>query len=110
MAEAIARGQVWMLRRERPDKRRPVLVLSRDGLLAVLQTATVALITSTRRGSPIEVELGVADGLKADCAVNLANVFTVEKSLLHQYVATLSEAKMARICAALALAVGCDDE
>ncbi|MBL8957547.1 MAG: type II toxin-antitoxin system PemK/MazF family toxin [Myxococcaceae bacterium] len=42
-----------MYRFAAPDKRRPVLVVSRDSLLSVLQTATVVAVTSTRRGSPI---------------------------------------------------------
>lgn len=58
MAPRLNRTEIWLLDRPRPDKRRPVLVLSRPSLIAALHTVTVAAITSTRRGSPTEVELG----------------------------------------------------
>ena len=64
MARELNRGQIWLLELPRPDKRRPVLVLSRPALIDALHTVTVAAVTSTLRGSPTEVELGVEEGLK----------------------------------------------
>ena len=64
MAERLNRGESWLLELSRPDKRRPVLVLSRPSLIPLLHTVTVAAITATLRGSPTEVELGVAESLK----------------------------------------------
>jgi len=64
MAREVNRGEIWMYTFGAPDKRRPVIVLSRQILLEVLQTATVVPITTTLHGSPTEVELGVEDGLK----------------------------------------------
>jgi mRNA interferase MazF len=92
----------------RPDKRRPVLVLARQEVLGLLQTAMVAPITSTIHGAPSEVVIGVDEGLKRDCAVNLDHVQTVDKSRLHRYVGRLSPAKMTAVCEALAIATGCD--
>ncbi len=97
-----------MLDLPRPDKRRPVLVLSRPSLLSVLHTATVAAITSTLRGSPTEVELGVDEGLKSTSCVNLCNIFTVRQADLKSFVGTLGAAKMRDVCSALILAAGCD--
>ena len=62
MAPRLNRTEIWLLERPRPDKRRPVLVLSRPSLIDALHTVTVAAITSTLRGSPTEVELGVEEG------------------------------------------------
>lgn len=90
-----------------PDKRRPVLVLSRDSLLAVLGTATVAAVTSTLRGAPTEVVVGTADGLKHESCVNLVNVFTVRQAELRSYVGTLGPEKMREVCGALGIATGC---
>ena len=97
-----------MLDLPRPDKRRPVLVLSRPSLLEVLHTATVVAISTTRRGAPTEVEVGVAEGLKKPSCVNLVNLFTVRQSQLRRHVGSLSAAKMRRVCRALAIASGCD--
>jgi mRNA interferase MazF len=69
-----------MLELRAPDKRRPVLVLSRTSLIHVLRTVTVVAVTSTRRGSPIEVDVGVDAGLKHPSCINLANLFTVRRA------------------------------
>ena len=97
-----------MFRFRAPDKRRPVLVLSRQILLDVLHTATVVPITRTLHGSPTEVELGAEDGLKAASVANLANVHTVRKDALVRYVGSVRPQKMAEVCRALAVASGCD--
>ena len=103
----IRRGEIWQYRFKAPDKRRPVLVLTREEVLPLLHTAMVAPITSTNRGLPSEVSVGVGEGLKYPSAINLDHVQTVEQRLLHDFVGTLSEAKMREVCRALALATGC---
>ena len=108
MAKRIGRGEIWLLDRPRPNKRRPVLVLSRPSLLQTLHTVTVAAVTSTLRGSPTEVELGVEDGLKHTSCVNLCNVFTVSRRELVTFVGTVAPERMTRVCAALAIACACD--
>jgi mRNA interferase MazF len=91
-----------------PDKRRPVVVLSRQILLDVLETATVVPITTMLHGSPTEVELGVEDGLKTVSCANLANIQTVSKRNLTRYVGTARRDKLVELCRALAIASGCD--
>ena len=108
MARRLNRAEIWLLARARPDKRRPVLVISRPALIAALHTVTVAAITSTRRGSPTEVELGEDEGLKTSCCVNLCNLFTVAQAELHQFVGTVGPEKMRAVCRALIVASGCD--
>lgn len=108
MAREVARGEIWLLERPTPDRRRPVLILSRPALLRVLHTATVAAITSTLRGSPTEVSLGTDEGLKQASCVNLTNLFTVPKAELHRFVGTVSDEKMRQVCRALIVACGCD--
>ena len=108
MAARVRRAEIWLLERQRPDKRRPVLVLSRPALIDVLNTVTVAAVTSTLRGSPTEVALGVEDGLKGPSCVNLCNVFTVAQSDLRRFVGTVAPARMRAVCRALAIATACD--
>lgn len=104
----VARGEIWMFRFASPDRRRPVLVLSRPVLLQALHTATVAAITRTLHGSPTEVQLDIEEGLKSTSCVNLANVFTVQQSDLCRYVGVLSLIKMQDVCRALMVSCGCD--
>jgi mRNA interferase MazF len=108
MARFLKRGDIWLLELARPDKRRPVLVLSRPSLIELLHTVTVAAITSTLRGSSTEVELGVESGLKQVSCVNLCNVFTVRQSELRTFVGSVERRKMEDVCRALAIACGCD--
>ena len=58
----MRRGEVRWYVFARPDKRRPVLLLTRDSALELLGEVTVAPITSTIREIPSEVQLTAADG------------------------------------------------
>ena len=108
MAREVSRGEVWRFRFKSPDKLRPVVVLSRDDVIGLLRTVMVAPITSTVRGAPSEVLVGVGEGLKHESAVNLDHVQTVERARLVGYVGSLGPDKMREVCRALAVAAGCD--
>ena len=108
MARGIARGEVWTYQFARPDKRKPVVILSRPEAIDVLHTVMVAPITSTIRGLPSEVVVGPPEGLKHDSAVNLDHVRTVEQARLTRQVGHLRADKMRAVCRALAVAIGCD--
>ena len=107
MARRIARGEVWLYTFAAPDKRRPVLVISRQEAIDMLDTVMVAPITSSRRGLPSEVELDALDGMKMPCAANLDHVHTVRKGDLRRFVTALRHDRMAAVCRALAVASGC---
>ena len=107
MARAVGRGEIWSYRFKSPDKRRPVLILTRPEVIPLLHTVMVAPITSTRRGAPSEVAVGADEGLKRDSAVNLDHVQTVEQDRLVGFIGTLDETKMRQVCRALAIATGC---
>ena len=108
MAGGISRGDVRLYQFAPPNKRRPVLVLTRDSAIDYLGTVTVAPITSTIRGVPSEVILGEDDGMKTACAVNLHNSVTVAQARLGKRVARLNSLRMVQICAALRFSLGCD--
>jgi mRNA interferase MazF len=107
VARRVARGDVWLYRFARPDKRRPVVVIGRTDALAVMNTALVAPITSTIRSIPSQVRLSTEDGMKRDCAVSLDHVQTVPQADLRTYVTTLRPEVMAAVCRALSVAGGC---
>ncbi len=109
MARTVNRGEIWQYRFKRPDKRRPVLILSRQEVIPLLHTVMVAPITSTRRGAPSEVPVGVSEGLRHDSAVNLDHVQTVERARLVSFVGSLDAGRMRQVCRALAVATGCSD-
>jgi len=107
VAGRIARGEIWLHHFAAPDKRRPVVVLSRDEALEVLSSAMVAPVTSTIRDLPSEVVIGVDQGLKARSVINLDHVQTVRQADLRSFVGALSAELMDDVCRALAVATSC---
>jgi len=108
VAARVARGDVRLYQFAPPDRKRPVVVLTRDSAIAYLSTVTIAPITSTIRDVPSEVVLNEEDGMKAPCAVNLHNAVTISQTRLGRRVAQLSSLRMREICAALRFSLGCD--
>lgn len=74
----VSRGDIWYYQFEAPDKRRPVVILTRSDVLPYMDKVLVGSITSTIRGLPSEVRVGAAEGLEQESAINLDNVHTVE--------------------------------
>ena len=109
MAPRLNRGEVWLYTFKEPDKRRPVVILSRQEVIDLLYTVMVAPVTSTIYGAPGEVIVGIEDGLQGTSAVNLDHVQTVDKRMLHRFLGRVSEEKMRDVCRALAIATGCSD-
>jgi mRNA interferase MazF len=108
MARSVSRGEIWQYRFKAPDRRRPVLVLSRQEVIGLLHTVMVAPVTSMIRGAPGEVVVGPAEGLRHESAVNLDHIQTVERARLVGYMGGLSPARMRDVCRALVIATGCD--
>lgn len=89
------------------DKRRPVVVLTRDPLGRFLHSVIVAPITSTVRHVSTEVPVCPADGVRIPSVANLDNVQLVSRRALVRRVGRVRPETMSAICAALAIAVGC---
>ena len=103
----MKRGEVRWYTFRAPDKRRPVLILTRDSAVSFLSGVTVAPITSTVRDIPSETLLTPEeDGVPALCAVNLDNLQTVQKNQLGALVTMLSSWRMAEVEQALCFALG----
>ncbi|MGH9369772.1 MAG: type II toxin-antitoxin system PemK/MazF family toxin [Thermoanaerobaculia bacterium] len=102
----MRRGEVRWYRFAATDKRRPVLILTRDSILDYLGEVTVAPVTSTIRKIPSEVLLSSTDGLTRDCAINLDHVQTVSKGKIGALLTTLGTERIKEIRAALLFALG----
>jgi mRNA interferase MazF len=102
----MQRGEIRWYRFFQPDKKRPILLLTRDSALEFLDEVSVAPITSTIRDIPSEVALSRADGLDRDCAVNLDHLQTVPKARVGALIATLSASRMAEVRSALLFGLG----
>ncbi|HLC41572.1 MAG TPA: type II toxin-antitoxin system PemK/MazF family toxin [Methylomirabilota bacterium] len=89
-----------------PDKKRPVVILTRDSALEFLGEVTIAPITSTIRDIPSEVLLTKADGMTHDCAVNLDHIQTVSKARIGASITTLAPTKMRELRGGVLFALG----
>lgn len=104
----MTRGEIWMYQFGAPDKRRPIVILTRTGAIGLLHSVIVSAVSRTVRGIPSEVHVGPENGLKHDSVVNLDQVFTVAKRDIVQFVGTLNDKQLQQVCKALAVAVDCE--
>ena len=101
----MKRGEVRWYTFALPDKKRPVLILTRDSVLEYLGEVTIAPITTTVRDIPSEVFLAAADGMPQNCAVNCDHLQTVSKVKLGSLITSLSQAKMVEVARAIRFAL-----
>ena len=93
----MKQGEVYWHNFRAPDKRRPVLILTRNTAIPYLTGISVAQITSTVRGAPSEVLLTPGDdGVFEECAVNTHNIQTIQKSQIGEFITELSPANARR--------------
>lgn len=105
----MRRGDVRWFTFAEPNKRRPVLILTRNSALRFLTGITIAPITSTIRDVPSEVLLTPEDdAVSTLCVVNLDNLQTVQKAQLGSHLTTLSAQRMQEVEQALCFALGMD--
>lgn len=101
----MQRGEVWWAELPPPAGRRPVLLLSRDRAYRVRISVTVAVVTRTVRNIPVEVALGLEDGMPTACVVNVDDILTIPKALLKDRIVFLSREKMADVASAIKFAL-----
>ena len=101
----MQRGEVWWAELPLPIGRRPALLLSRNAAYRVRTSVTVAMVTRTMRGIPVEVPLGMEDGMPIRCVVNLDTILTLPKVRLMERITTLSTERMAAVSRAIIFAL-----
>lgn len=105
MSATPRQGEVWWAEAE--DKRRPVLVVTRDEAIPVLRRIVVAPVTRTVRGIPTEIALSAAEGLDVDCAASFDNVQPISRTLLTERVGGLGAERRDEVCRALDALADC---
>jgi len=106
----MRQGEVRWYTFSPPDKRRPVLLLTRSSAIDFLTGITVAPLTTQIRGIPTEVLLTPDDDRVPEvCVVNLDNLQTVQKRQLGSLITTLSSYRMQDVQRAIQFALGMDN-
>jgi mRNA interferase MazF len=100
-----AQGEVWWAEAE--DRRRPVLIVTRNEAIPVLTWLVVAPVTRTVREIPTEVVLGSAEGLPEPCAASFDSLQPIRRSFLTQRVGRLDELRRGELCLALSALADC---
>jgi mRNA interferase MazF len=101
----MRKGEIWWARLKPPAGRRPVVLLSRDEAYPVRTAVTVAPVTTTVRGIPVEVSLGPEHGLSKLCVVNCDSILTIPKTCLESKIGGLSERKIEELYQAIRFAL-----
>lgn len=102
----MKRGEIRWYKFNKPNKKRPVVILTRDSAIGFLGELTIAPVTSTIRDIPSEVVLTPEDGMPKECAINLDHVQTVSKSKIGSLITVVPSHKMKAVRAACLFALG----
>jgi mRNA interferase MazF len=81
----MKRGEVRWYTFAPRDKRRPVLLLTREPIIRRLNDVTVISITTTIRNLDVEVGLSAGDGMALDCVINCDQVQTLPRNFARMF-------------------------
>ena len=104
----MKRGEIRWYKFNKPDKKRPILILTRNSAISYLNEITIAPITSTIRHIPSEFILSKIDGMTRDCAINLDHIETVSKAKIGSLITTLNNEQMSDVRKACCFGLGFD--
>ena len=102
----MKRGEIRWYTFRLPDKRRPVLVLTRDEVIDHLNEIIVVPATRTIRGLTTEVVLTTEDGMPAACALNFDHVALAQRDRIGPILCSLAERRWVEVRRALLIACG----
>ena len=89
------------------QKRRPVLIVSRDEVIPALNNIIVAPVTSTIRAIPTCIPVGIDEGIDHDSVATFDNLAAVPKHVLTKRLGKLGVGGRQQICAALDAMANC---
>lgn len=93
--------ELWWADLPKPVGRRPVLLLTRTAAAGYLGKLVVAEVTTTIRGIPQEVSLGVPEGLAQASVANLDSIQIVAKQRLSARIGALAPGRVLEVKRAL---------
>lgn len=100
----LGHGQVWWADL---GKVRPVVVLTRSTVAPLLSRVVVAPITTVVRGLPVEVGLGLDEGVAEGSVANFDNIQLIPVSALLRQAGSLDPTRWAECCRAAAHMMAC---
>jgi len=104
----VKRGELYRVRHPKgdPKRSRVFAVVSRQSLVeSAFSTVTCAPVYSARHGLSTQLSVGPEEGLKHDSAIHCDELVSLPKSVLTDYVGTLSVSRVRDLNRALAVAL-----
>ena len=102
----MKRGEVRWYTFRPPDKRRPVLILTRTEIVERINEIIVVPATRTVRGISSEVILSPDDGMPTICALNFDHVSLAQRARIGSVLCTVPEERWPEVRRALLVACG----
>lgn len=102
----MRRGEIRWYTFAPPDKRRPVLILTRDSVIEVLNELIVVPATRTIRGISTELVLTRDDGMPSTCVLNFDHVALAQRGRIGSVIGILDETRWPDVERALMIACG----
>src|SRR5258708_5545149 len=103
---SVGRGEIRWYLFAAPDKRRPVLILTRDTVIDALNEIIVVPATRNVRGVASEVVLTEEDGMPTVCALNFDHVALARRDRLGATITRLPSPRWPEAERALLIACG----
>jgi mRNA interferase MazF len=102
----VRRGEIRWYTLRLPDKRRPVLILTRGEVIDHLNEIIVVPVTRTIRGLETEVILTSEDGMPVTCALNFDHISLAQRDRISSSICDLPDSRWAEVQHALMVACG----
>ena len=102
----MKRGEIRWYTFALPDKRHPVLILTRDEVIDHLNEIIVVPITRTIRGLATEVVLTLDDGMPLVSALNFDHIALAQRQRFGALLCSLPEQRWPEVRHALMIACG----
>lgn len=102
---AVNRGDIWEADIGGKAGKRPVLVLTRSGVIPHLSRVVVAEITSQGKGYPTQVFIGQSGNLPRPSYVSAESLHTLPKDLLRRHLGDLPLALLNKVSQAVVFAL-----
>lgn len=104
----MKRAELYRVRHPKgdPKRSRVFVIVSRTALVdSAFSTVTCAPVYSVRHGLSTQVPVGAEEGLKHESAIHCDELVSLRKSVLSDYVGSLSESRLLDLNRALAIAL-----
>lgn len=101
----MKRGDLWEADIGGKAGRRPVLILTRSGVIPFLSKVVVAEVTTQGKGYPTQVPIGQRGNLPKTSYVSAESLHTLPKDRLKRYLGELPADLLRKVCEAVTFAL-----